>query len=85
MKTYFINAAIAFDVFVNVLLGGLEGETLSARSGRAKDAGKLWGRLLAGVLNAIFPGHTKGAQLHDAQRAETVETVEELNLKNMVK
>jgi len=77
---YLCNVAIAFDVLCNVILGGKNDETLSARSGRAKDAGKLWGRLLAGTLNAIFPGHTKAAEIHDEQRAEIVDDLEEQDL-----
>jgi hypothetical protein len=81
LKRYFFNLAIGFDVFVNCLLAGLPDETLSARSGRARKAGKLWGKCLAGALNAIFPGHTQDAELHDEQRAETVEDIEANDLK----
>ena len=73
---YFGRVAIAFDVFCNVILDGNIDETLSARSGRAAAAGKLWGKVLAGTLNFFFPGHCAGAELHDKWRAEYVVWVE---------
>jgi hypothetical protein len=76
---YLGRVAIAFDVFCNVLLNGAMDETLSARSGRAARAGKLWGKLLAGVLNYCFPGHCQGAIQHDKWRAEYVVWLETQN------
>lgn len=72
MGEYFTRVAIAFDVLCNVITYGQSDETLSARSGRAAKAGKLWGKILAGALNTCFPGHCDGAILHDKWRAEYI-------------
>lgn len=76
MRSYLMDVAIGFDCFVNVVLGGVEGETISARAGRAAYAGKLWGKVLSGVLGFFFPGHCRHAELHDEQRAKYVEWLE---------
>jgi hypothetical protein len=80
VKSYFYNVAVGLDMFLNCVCGGLPDETISSRSGRAKDAGKLWGKLLAGTLNAVFPHHTTQAEQGDEHRAEVVETIEEEDL-----
>lgn len=72
MGAYFVRVAIAFDVFCNVILYGNQDETLSARAGRAARKGKLWGVILAGALNYLFPDHCAGASLHDKWRAAYV-------------
>jgi hypothetical protein len=72
VRNYLFNVAIAFDVMCNVVLGGYPDETLSARSGRAAHAGKLWGKALAGALGFFFPNHCRLAELHDEQRAEYI-------------
>ena len=79
MGTYFLNVAIAFDVFCNVILGGHPDETLSARSGRTAHAGKLWGKMLAGMLGFFFKNHCRHAELHDEQRAQYVAWLESQN------
>jgi hypothetical protein len=81
MGSYLTRVAIAFDVLCNVLLYGQSDETLSARSGRAAKAGKLWGKVLAGALNFCFPGHCEGAILHDQWRADYIVWLEAQNLK----
>ena len=81
MKAYFKNVLIGFDQFANTVFGGHPDETISARSGRAAGEGKLWGKALAWMLNHIQHDHTLGAEINDAQRAETVEGLEEQALK----
>ena len=76
MTAYFLRVAIAFDEMCNVLLDGNLDETLSARSGRAAHAGKLWGRILAGALGYFFPNHSRHAELHDEQRAQYIAWLE---------
>lgn len=77
MKKYLFNVLIGLDQFCNCILGGHPGETISARTGRAAAEGKLWGKILAAVLNRIEPNHVTLAEAHDANRAETVEYLEE--------
>ena len=79
MGAYFLNVAIAFDVLCNVIVGGYPDETLSARSGRAAHAGRLWGIVLAAVLGFFFPNHCRHAELHDEQRARYVAWLESQN------
>jgi len=76
VRNYLLNLAIAFDIFCNVLAGGLLDETFSARSGRAAHAGKRWGKLVAGVLGFFFPNHCRHAELHDQERAKYIEWLE---------
>jgi hypothetical protein len=73
---YLKNVLIGLDQFANTLLGGLPGETISARVGRLQYASRLadW---LEDALNFFWPGHTLGAEQHDELRAETVEHTEE--------
>lgn len=76
MNAYVKRVLVAFDVFWNVVLGGNMDETISARAGRAKDAGKLWGIWLSGILNWIQPYHVQLAIEHDEERAKDVVTIE---------
>jgi hypothetical protein len=76
IQTYLLNLAIGFDEFVNVIFAGNLGETISARSGRAAHAGKLWGKILAGALGFFFPNHCRHAELHDQQRAQYIAWLE---------
>ena len=71
-----MNVLVAGDQFVNVIFGGLPGETISAHWGRMAKQGKEIGILGAEVLNEIQPGHTDGAIEHDKERAEAIEQVE---------
>lgn len=66
---YFMNILVAFDQFVNTIFGGPPDETISARWGKGKSQIDEAG---ADVLNAIEPGHTEGAIVHDEERAEHV-------------
>jgi hypothetical protein len=60
-KRWAMNWIIWLDEGVNVLLGGAENETVSARAGRAKAAGKRWGCVLCGLLDRIQKGHCENA------------------------
>jgi hypothetical protein len=81
LKFYIWNVLIGFDEFANTILNGHPGETISARSGRAADQGKLWGKIMKAFLDWLQAGHVVGAELHDEQRAATVEYLEEKDLK----
>lgn len=74
---YIHKSLVAIDQAVNVLFGGHDDETMSARIGRAAQAGRWWGRAGAWVLNTISPGHTDAAIANDLRRAELVVGVEE--------
>jgi hypothetical protein len=39
MRGYLRNITLALDIFLNVLTGGKQGETISVRAGKAKKAG----------------------------------------------
>lgn len=68
---------IAFDQLVNVVAGGHDDETISARSGRAAQEGKRWGKVMAGFLNLFQKNHSVKAEAGDLARAKTVEYLEE--------
>ncbi len=78
-NSYLMRLLIELDIFANVLTGGNLGETISARVGRDRHhhgIERFPAELGANVLNAIQPGHTNGAVLHDLERAEYIEQVE---------
>lgn len=76
LKRYLRRVTVAFDQALNVVLGGLPDETISARLGRAAGAGKWWGRAGRAALDYLAPGHCAGAERHDEARAERVEATE---------
>ena len=77
---YLGRLARAFDVFMNVLLGGLQDETISSRMGRwsTEDAGfrKWFGTLIVRGLNLVDPNHSAVAEESDKERAEIVVATE---------
>lgn len=75
-KAYVKRVLVAFDMFWNVVLLGHPDETISTRAGRARDHGKLWGRILADVLDKLQPQHVELARVHDEQRAEVVDQMD---------
>lgn len=79
---YFGRLARAFDVFCNVIFGGLQDETISARMGRwaTEDTGvRKWiGTLLAKGLNVVDADHCAAAEESDKERAEVVISTETL-------
>jgi hypothetical protein len=76
-RPYWHNFWIGFDQWCNTIAWGMPGETLSTRAGRLKNVPGAYGwRVLAWSLDTVFPGHTAAARLHDAQRAERIETTE---------
>lgn len=72
IKKYVFNALVGMDDFGNCLLGGTPDETISARAGRAKKDGKLWGKALGGVLDWLQKDHVETAIANDQKRAEDV-------------
>jgi hypothetical protein len=72
---------LGLDLFANVLIGGKPGETISARSQRAADAGNPIGKGMTKFLHLFQKGHGKLAEIGDLARAEDIETTEEQALK----
>lgn len=64
---YFQNLMLGVDEFANTLLGGAPSDTISGRSGRARNDGKVWGRVLCYLLELIDKGHCDKAILNDAE------------------
>lgn len=62
---YIKKILLGLDQFGNTIIGGAPDETISARTGRRKDAGtlpaKLFWKPLAAILNKLDSGHTDGA------------------------
>ena len=53
-----LSMAVAQDECGNALFGGSRGETISARTGNALNAGKRWAKIVAPVIDLIFgAGH----------------------------
>ena len=76
-ESYLHRALVAFDVFANVLTGGEPDETISSRAARAATADRWWGIVLSKFLDLFEWDHGAKAQAADAERAETVEHIEE--------
>lgn len=76
---------VALDIFVNVITGGNEDETISSRVRRISDAHKgfswnllIWfAKLLNAFLNLIQRDHGQHAEAGDLERAEHVEEIED--------
>ena len=53
--------ALAVDDLGNVVANGHLGQTISSRAAHATVAGKAWGKIVCGALDAVNPGHCKKA------------------------
>ena len=73
---YVHRVLVAFDVFVNVLLRGREGETISGRAYRAALMGHRWGIVLNFLLNLIQKDHGAKAAAGDLERATSIAQTE---------
>ena len=73
---YVHRVLVAFDVFVNVLLRGREGETISGRAYRAALMGHRWGIVLNFLLNLIQKDHGAKAAAGDLERANSIAQTE---------
>jgi hypothetical protein len=67
---------VGLDQFVNVLTGGKNDETISARSQRAADRGNKFGQFMCWWLGKIQPDHGHKAEAGDLRRAEEVKQTE---------
>lgn len=84
-EDYIHRVLVALDIFVNVLTGGNEDETISSRVRRISDAHRGWSwnpgvwiaKTLNSALNLIQRNHGKHAEAGDLQRAEKVERIED--------
>lgn len=84
-EDYIHRALVALDIFVNVLTGGNEDETISSRVRRISDAHKGWSwnpgvwisKALNAGLNLIQRDHGQHAEAGDLERAERVEHIED--------
>jgi len=68
---YLKQVSIAVDQLLNALSGGYADETLSARAWRTEYAGKMWGRILRPVIDALFffdPDHCRNSFLSEVDR-----------------
>jgi hypothetical protein len=74
---YIHRALVGFDQFVNVLTGGYPDETISSRSARAAERGKLWGVAMSWFLDLFQSNHGAKAQAGDVERARVVQELEE--------
>ena len=64
---YIGNLAVAYDELFNAWLGGSAHGTFSARSWRASERGKAWGRMSVAVLDHIVGvGHCERANTREA-------------------
>ena len=87
-EDYIHRALVALDIFVNVLTGGNEDETISSRVRRISDAHKGWSwnpgvwisKALNSALNLLQKNHGLHAEAGDLERAETVEHIEDREL-----
>lgn len=57
LRGYLWRILFATDVWVNTVLGGDEDMTLSLRTARAQQAGRLWGKAGCWLLDKFDPGH----------------------------
>ncbi len=89
MTAYALRVLVAFDVFVNVVCGGLPDETISARCQRivATHPAPSWRQPLVAVAWAIHWGlarlqrrHGVLAEANDLARAERIEHTEDAAL-----
>ena len=76
-EAYIRRTLVALDQFANVLADGVPDMTISARAAIAAEHGSTWGIGLSRLLNLFQPDHGADAVAGDAQRAETVEVIEE--------
>jgi hypothetical protein len=61
VKLYLFNVLVGFDQFMNTILGGAPGETVSGRAWQAKLDGDLWGKYVVAFLNIFETDHCKEA------------------------
>lgn len=69
---YILQVLIAFDVLVNVILGGVPDSTISARVGYNAIRGEPWALVAEKVINTLFffrPNHCRAAVKGDYLRA----------------
>jgi hypothetical protein len=73
-SSWCFKVALGWDVLASAYLNGRPGETLSGRAGTAQAQGKLRGRILAPIINAIMlnPQHCRNAVRGDILRAQSV-------------
>jgi hypothetical protein len=65
-------STIAGDSFLGVLVGGNNGETISARSNTARRDSRPWGCVLCKVLDWLEANHCDNAQANDRKRAQII-------------
>lgn len=77
MKHWFLQVFIAFDQFINALIGGWADETLSSYSYRLWRDGKPWGQFWMPLIDGLFfwqrirpdaIGHCHQAYLREKER-----------------
>jgi hypothetical protein len=78
MGSWLMRVLIAFDRMVNVMLGGSQDQTISARSALGKKNGKIIGCFICWILDKIEKDHCSNALKTDERDAENVQKEEEL-------
>lgn len=63
---YFKNLMLGLDEFLNTVIGGAPGDTISGRAGRAARDNRTWGKALCYLLNLIDKNHCQKAIANDA-------------------
>jgi hypothetical protein len=71
-KQTFLYSTIAGDSFLGVLVGGNNGETISARSNTARRDSRPWGCVLCKILDWLEANHCDNAQANDRKRAQKI-------------
>ncbi len=54
VRAYAFNLFVAFDIFVNAMIGGDPGETISSRAGKGKMKGQPVHTFMSRVIDALF-------------------------------
>lgn len=71
-KGYGYNLAVSADEFLNALIGGFPGETVSSRAARARNNGKNWGCFLCKWLDKLHTDHcTKSLAMFESLGIDT--------------
>jgi hypothetical protein len=84
-QDYVHRVLVALDMFINVITGGNEDETISSRvrrvvsthKGFSWNAGVWVAKVLNSALNIIQPDHGQHAEAGDLERAKQVEQIED--------
>lgn len=85
-EPYWLRVLVAFDVFANVLAGGLPGECISSRCGRwaLRPHGHWVQKFVNGWLNVVQRGHGLLSMAGDMGRAQRIVNIEAAALRQVI-